>query len=313
MLRERNPAALIVAVEPETSQVLSGGVPGPHKIQGIGAGFVPEVLDRSVIDEIVSVSDEDALEMARLAAQREGILAGSFRRGQPEGGAGGVEDATGNRVIAFVDPEGQRLQLVDDSGASIPGGTPWDGSTVPVEVAIRGLGSVTLTVRRVDGTARVLTELLGFRQTGEFPLAELDSGRLVRFETGKGGVGGTVLVEVRPDLPHARQGRGGVHHIAYRTPTFEAHEAWQQHLEASGVRVTPVIDRFYFHSIYFREPGGVLFEIATDGPGFATDEDEAHLGESLALPPFLEPHRQQIEAGLKPLDTAPVTTGSGDE
>ena len=138
-----------------------------------------------------------------------------------------VEDATGNRVIAFVDPEGQRLQLVDDSGASIPGGTPWDGSKVPVEVAIRGLGTVTLTVRRVDGTARVLTELLGFRQTGEFPLAELDSGRLVRFETGKGGVGGTVLVEVRPDLPHARQGRGGVHHIAYRTPTFEAHEAWQ--------------------------------------------------------------------------------------
>ncbi len=224
-----------------------------------------------------------------------------------------VDDATGNRVIAFVDPEGQRLRLIDDSDAPIPGGTPWSGSNVPAEFAIRGLGSVTLTVRRVEGTARVLTELLGFRQTGEFALADSDLGQLVRFETGRGGVGGTVLVEVRPDLPHARQGRGGVHHIAYRTPTFEEHEAWQRHLETSGVRVTPVIDRFYFHSIYFREPGGVLFEIATDGPGFATDEDEAHLGEGLALPPFLEPHRQQIEAGLQPLDTSPVPARAGDE
>ena len=224
-----------------------------------------------------------------------------------------VDLPTGERVIAFVDPEGQRLQLVDDSGAAMPGGTPWNGSDVPEKYAIRGLGCITLTVRRIDGTEKVLTELLGFRRTGEFALTGSDSDKLFRFETGQGGPGGTVLVEVRPDLPRARQGRGGVHHIAYRTPTFEAHEAWQQHLEASGLRVTPVIDRFYFHSIYFREPGGVLFEIATDGPGFATDEDEAHLGESLALPPFLEPYRQQIEAGLKPLDTAAVSASGGGE
>ncbi|MGA7668938.1 MAG: ring-cleaving dioxygenase [Nitrolancea sp.] len=224
-----------------------------------------------------------------------------------------VNDTTGNRVIALVDPEGQRLQLIDDSGASIPGGTPWSGSDVPVEFAIRGLGSVTLTVRRLEGTAKILTELLGFRQTGDFALPSSDAGQLVRFETGEGGSGGTVLVEVRPDLPRARQGSGGVHHIAYRTPTFEEHEAWQRHLESFGVRVTPVIDRFYFHSIYFREPGGVLFEIATDGPGFATDEDEAHLGESLALPPFLESHRPQIEAGLRPLEMIPVTSTGGNE
>jgi glyoxalase family protein len=223
-----------------------------------------------------------------------------------------VDDATGARVVAFVDPEGQRLQLIDESGALVPGGTPWTGSDVPVDKAIRGLGSVTLTVARLEPTARILTEILGFRQTGEFSSTDSDDGKIARFETGPGGPGATVLVDVRPDLPRARQGRGGVHHIAYRTPTFEEHEAWQRHLEQSGVRVTPVIDRFYFHSIYFREPGGVLFEIATDGPGFATDEDEAHLGESLALPPFLEPYRAQIEAGLKPLASVPSgTTGSG--
>jgi glyoxalase family protein len=210
-------------------------------------------------------------------------------------------NAAGSEVLAFVDPEGQRLQLIDDSNARVPGGTPWTGSGIPAEMAIRGLGSVTLTVRRLESTSRVLTDILSFRQTGAFDGA---AGQTAQFETGPGGPGATVLVDVRPDFPRARQGSGGVHHIAYRTPTFEEHEAWQQHLEASGIQVTPVIDRFYFHSIYFREPGGVLFEIATDGPGFATDEDPAHLGEKLALPPFLEPYRAQIEAGLKPLETA---------
>jgi glyoxalase family protein len=106
-----------------------------------------------------------------------------------------------------------------------------------------------------------------------------------------------------------RVGVGGVHHVAFRTPTNETHVAWRERLAEAGLQVTPVIDRFYFHSIYFREPGGVLFEIATDGPGFATDEDPQHLGETLALPPFLEPYRRQIEAGLRPLPT-PAPTGT---
>lgn len=219
-----------------------------------------------------------------------------------------VTDATGREALAFVDPEGQRLQLIDDTGSTVPGGTPWSGSGVPSEVAIRGLGSVTLTVSRLEPTARILTEILGFRKTGDFAFLSPTAGSIARFETGLGGPGGTVLVDVRPDLPRARQGRGGVHHIAYRAPTFEEHEAWQRYLAKSGVRVTPVIDRYYFRSIYFREPGGVLFEIASDGPGFATDEDAAHLGERLALPPFLEPYRAQVEAGLKPL--ASVTVGT---
>jgi glyoxalase family protein len=97
-------------------------------------------------------------------------------------------------------------------------------------------------------------------------------------------------------------GRGGVHHIAFRTPDDEQHLAWRQRIEAAGLGVTPVIDRFYFKSIYFHVPEGILFEIATDGPGFAADEDLEHLGERLALPPFLEPHRARIEAGLRPLE-----------
>ncbi len=222
-------------------------------------------------------------------------------------------DATGREVLAFVDPEGQRLQLMDDSGASVPGGKPWTGSGIPAEMAIRGLGSATLTVSRQEPTARILTEILRFRQTGEFGTPDSPEGKVVVFESGPGGAGAIVLVNVRPDLPRARQGRGGVHHIAFRVPTFEEHDAWQQYLTQSGVRATPVIDRFYFHSIYFREPGGVLFEIASDGPGFATDEDAAHLGEQLALPPFLEPYRAQIEAGLRPLESVPTgTTGDND-
>lgn len=116
-----------------------------------------------------------------------------------------------------------------------------------------------------------------------------------------------IALAVRPDLPRGTVGRGGVHHVAFRTPSDVTHLEWQEKLADAGINVTPVIDRFYFRSLYFREPGGVLYEIATDGPGFATDEDAAHLGERLSLPPFLEGRRAEIEAGLKPL---PVKTAS---
>jgi glyoxalase family protein len=110
-----------------------------------------------------------------------------------------------------------------------------------------------------------------------------------------------VHLEEQPRLPQSQVGIGGVHHVAFRTPSAEEHEMWQQKLARAGLGVTPIIDRYYFRSIYFREPGGVLFEIATDGPGFTGDEDIEHLGERLSLPPFLEPRRAQIEAALPPL------------
>ena len=155
---------------------------------------------------------------------------------------------------------------------------------------MRTLIRIVTAVMLVYGAA---THLEGLRQNP-----------VVVFETGPGGPGAIVQVIANRGLALARLGHGGVHHVAFRAPNDAEHAAWQRRIEGLGVPVTPVIDRYYFRSIYFREPGGILFEIATDGPGFATDEDVAHLGEGLALPSFLEPHRAEIEAGLRPLTTS---------
>ena len=213
----------------------------------------------------------------------------------------GVEERGGRPFLAFTDPEGQRLRLVDDGGSGVAGGVPWEGSPVPREVGIRGLGAFELTVRDLGLTAWVLTEVMGFRRSDEY--AE-DGARVVVFEVGPGGAGAEVRVVERPGAPQAHLGRGGVHHVAFRTPDDEEHAAWRERIRAAGLGVTPRIDRYYFRSIYFREPGGVLFEIATDGPGFATDEDAEHLGERLSLPPFLEGRREEIEARLEPIGAA---------
>jgi glyoxalase family protein len=209
-------------------------------------------------------------------------------------------------VLAFRDPEGQRLELIDDGGRLA--GRPWKGSPVPAAMAIRGLAAVRLTVRNLEPSARLLTETMGFRQAGIYQLGEQQ--RVTIFEVGPGGPGAEVHLEVRPDAPRGLPGIGGVHHVAFRTPNDEEHLLWRARLVEAGRQVTPQINRFYFRSIYFREPGGVLFEIATDGPGFATDEDPEHLGERLALPPFLEPHRKEIEAGLRPI--TPYTFAAAD-
>ena len=212
---------------------------------------------------------------------------------------GGIEERDGRGFIALTDSEGQRLRLVDDGGDDrVPGGVPWDGSPVGREAGIRGLGAVELTVEELEPTAWTLTEVLGFRKASE---DARDGERVAVYEVGAGGPGAEVRVVERPRTPQARLGRGGVHHVAFRTPDGEEQGAWREKIREAGLGVTPQIDRYYFRSIYFREPGGVLFEIATDGPGFTGDEDPAHLGERLSLPPFLEPHRQKIEAGLQPI------------
>jgi glyoxalase family protein len=203
----------------------------------------------------------------------------------------------GRAVLAFRDPEGQRLELLDDEAGKLPG-IPWKGSPVPADVAIRGFYGVRFTIKRLEPSERLLTEVLGYRRAGSYQLGQHE---VVVFETASGGAGTEVHLEVRPDLPFGRAAIGGVHHVAFRTPNEEEHKQWRARLAAVGSQVTPVIDRFYFRSIYFREPGGVLCEIATDGPGFAVDEDPEKLGEQLALPPFLEPHRREIEANLKPI------------
>jgi len=223
----------------------------------------------------------------------------------------GVQERDERLFIGFADPEGQRLRLADDSVASegVAGGIPWEGGSVPGEFGIRGLGTVDLTVRELGPTAWVLTEALGFRLVAEYEEGE-EAGRdrVAVFEVGAGGPGSLVRVIERPDAPAAHLGRGGVHHVAFRTADDEEQRLWRERLRVMGLGVTPQIDRYYFRSIYFREPGGILFEIATDGPGFATDEDAAHLGEKLSLPPFLEGRREEIEGRLDPIPVAGGTS-----
>ncbi len=230
----------------------------------------------------------------------------------------GITHERNNRLcLPFSDAEGQRLILVvddvreDDEAEAARDEAAWHDGTVPAEFAIRGLSHVTLTVNRLEPTRDELTAILGFRQVGSYAMPATDDGDgdgkgahdIFVFAIGAGGTGAEVHVAARPRLPRGTAGRGGVHHVAFRTPDDHQHRQWQHRLREAGVGVTPVIDRFYFRSLYFREPGGVLFEIATDGPGFATDEPMEHLGERLSLPPFLEPNRARIEANLKPLSS----------
>jgi glyoxalase family protein len=210
---------------------------------------------------------------------------------------GAIEERNGRPQLSFLDPEGQRLELVGDGG--VPGGVPWPAAEVPVEHQVKGLHGVTLTSLHPQATAELLVAGLGFRATGRRELPE--GGEEHFFEVGPGGPGTEVILSLPATAGRALQGRGGVHHVAFRVPDPGAQLAWRDRVEGLGLRPTPVIDRFYFKSIYFLEPGGALFEIATDGPGFAADEPVEHLGEGLALPPFLEPDRERIVAGLAPL------------
>jgi glyoxalase family protein len=207
----------------------------------------------------------------------------------------------GHELLNFTDPEGQHLSLVNDEGAA-GGGTPWERSPIPAEYAIRGLYASTLIVRQLELTELVLTEVMGYERAAEYQTGPNE--RTVVYELAGGGAGNEIWVVEQPGQPAGQLGAGGVHHIAFRVADREAQRYWRERLVSVGLGVSDFIDRFYFQSIYFRIPGGILFEIATDGPGFTADEDLATLGERLALPPFLEPHRAMIEAGLKPLETA---------
>lgn len=180
---------------------------------------------------------------------------------------------------------------------------PWDKSPVPKAFSILGLGPVKLTVPNIEPTERVLTEVLGYRKSGAYSSSIRGQSKIIVYETGKGGTGAEIHIEERNDLPRERLGRGGVHHVAFRVDNEEELRKWIEKLNESSLINSGFIDRFYFRSLYFREPNGILFELATDGPGFATDEEEQHLGESLAEPPFLESKRADIEANLKPLNT----------
>ncbi len=222
----------------------------------------------------------------------------SDRLSKAGGHTGEITEVDGRLTLPFEDGEGQRLVLVDDGGAGPA--SPWEKSTVPAEHQIRGLGPIVLTVHDPARLEQVLTGVMNMRQVRDYATPHARA-RIHVFAMGEGGPAAELHVVEQKDAPLARQGAGGVHHVAFRTPDDAQYEAWARRLDELGIGNSGAIDRFYFRSLYFREPNGILFEIATDGPGFATDEPMQTLGEKLALPPFLEPRRAEIEAGLKPL------------
>jgi glyoxalase family protein len=200
----------------------------------------------------------------------------------------GVETRFGENTIALVDPHGLHVALVEPR-ITRSEFTPWDHSPVPAERQVRGLHGARLWERNLAATADFLTSVLGFTRVGQ-------EGSWTRY--GFSRAAGVVDIQEKPDARRGGWGVGSVHHLAWRVDD-ETHQInVRDAIEAAGTSPTPVIDRFWFKSVYFKEPGGVLFEIATDGPGFAVDEDPAHLGEALVLPPFLEQHRAEIERVL---------------
>lgn len=213
----------------------------------------------------------------------------------------GILERDGRLMLDFEDPEGQRLSLIDDGGGGDEP-TPWDRSPVPAEHQIRGLGPIVMSVSTLTNTERILTNVLNMRPVREYAAPEHGQQQVHVYEMGSGGPHAELHVAVQPHLPMARLGAGGVHHVAFRVPTFEQYDAWTERLQTLGVPNSGPVDRYYFRSLYFREPNGVLFELATDEPGFAVDEDPATLGEKVVLPPFLESQREQIIANLKPID-----------
>ena len=207
------------------------------------------------------------------------------------------------QVLSFLDPHGLSLELVAHHDAQPH--SPWKQGPVPEEYAIRGFTSVTLAEADQERTAKMLTDVLGFRMVKQ-------EGNRFRYEVGDGGPGARVDVLSLPDQPRGRIAVGTVHHVAWRTED-DAHQLlWRQHLLTHSNDVTPVLDRQYFHSIYFHEPGGVLFEIATVPPGFSIDESVEQLGTHLKLPPWLENDRSQIEKVLQPLHVPEENVGKSD-
>ncbi|MBL9218714.1 MAG: ring-cleaving dioxygenase [Opitutaceae bacterium] len=204
-----------------------------------------------------------------------------------------VEKRFNDEVLPFADPDGLRLELIATSETDARPAAP--SKDVPAGFGIRGFHSSTLALTDPSATAQVLTKSMGYKLVSE-------SGHRTRYTVGPGGPGTYVDLLTDPALPRGLNGAGTIHHVAFRVADEAAEVAARNILLKDGLQVSPVIDRAYFKSIYYREPAGVLFEIATDGPGFAIDEPLDQLATKLGLPPHLEPHRTAIEAALPKLD-----------
>lgn len=208
-----------------------------------------------------------------------------------------IETRFGQNVLAFSDPDGMGVELIEVR--DLPAVQHWEDGPIPQAYALRGFHSVTLWLDEIESTSALLTQGMGYLATGQ------EENRY-RFTGDANELGHIVDLVHRPGKMQAGFGAGSIHHIAFRVPNDDAQVKYQSALGTAGYRVSPVMDRNYFHSIYFREHGGVLFEIATDNPGFMVDEPVNTLGESLKLPEWYEPNRVEIEAILQPLALTPV-------
>lgn len=213
----------------------------------------------------------------------------------------GIKEQFGKKTLSFEDFDEQQYQLISDElDEGVASGTPWQNGPVPLEFAITGLGPIFVRTAHIDYFKEMLEKVLVFR-----PVAQ--EGSLYLYEVGEGGNGASVILEHNTILPDGRQGFGTVHHAAFRVEDRAVLEEWIERMNSFQFQTSGYVDRHFFESLYSRVAPGILFEFATDGPGFMGDEPYETLGEKLSLPPFLEPKREQIEKLVRPIDTVRST------
>ncbi|MBM7662044.1 glyoxalase family protein [Bacillus mesophilus] len=213
----------------------------------------------------------------------------------------GIKEQFGKKTISFVDFDDQQYQLIsDESNKGVASGTPWQNGPIPLEFAITGLGPIFITVANIDYFKEMLEKVLLFKQVAK-------EGSFFLFEVGEGGNGAQVIAEHNVMLPPAQQGFGTVHHVAFRVDDRSVIDEWNERLQSFGFQTSGYVNRYFFESLYSRVAPQILFEFATDGPGFMGDEPYETLGEKLSLPPFLEQKREQIESLVRPINTVRST------
>jgi glyoxalase family protein len=213
----------------------------------------------------------------------------------------GIKEQFGKKTLSFVDFDDQQYQLISDEfNKGVESGTPWQKGPIPLEHAITGLGPVFVRIANFDYFKEMLEKVLLFKETAQ-------EGSFHLFEVGEGGNGASVIAEHNTILPQARQGYGTVHHVAFRVEDRSVLDEWTERLSSFGFSTSGYVNRHFFESLYARVAPQILFEFATDGPGFMGDEPYETLGEKLSLPPFLEPKREQIEKLVRPIDTVRST------
>ncbi|WP_066392404.1 ring-cleaving dioxygenase [Neobacillus mesonae] len=213
----------------------------------------------------------------------------------------GIKEQFGKNTLSFVDFDDQQYQLISDEfNKGVESGTPWQKGPIPLEYAITGLGPVFVRIANFDYFKEMMEKVLLFKETDQ-------EGSFHLFEVGEGGNGASVIVEFNAILPEARQGFGTVHHAAFRVENRSVLEEWIERMSSFGYHTSGYVNRHFFESLYARVAPQILFEFATDGPGFMGDEPYETLGEKLSLPPFLEPKRAEIEKLVRPIDTVRST------